>query len=62
MSLYTVLFAGMTPLGAIVIGGLSETFSVEMALLVAAALCGLGTLAAWLYLRYRLGPQALAAA
>jgi len=62
MSLYTVLFAGMTPLGAIVIGGLSETFSVEAALLVAAALCGLGTLAAWLYLRYRLGPQALAEA
>jgi MFS family permease len=61
MSLYTVLFAGMTPLGAIVIGGLSETFSVETALLVAAALCGLGTLAAWLYLRYRLGPQALSA-
>ncbi|SRR5579884_1148719 len=60
MSLYTVLFAGMTPLGAIVVGGLSESFSVRTALLVAVSLCGLGTLAAWLYLRFRLGAKAWA--
>jgi MFS family permease len=51
MSLYTVLFAGMTPLGAIVVGGLSEVYSVQAALLIVASLCALGTLASWLYLR-----------
>ncbi|MBX5490588.1 MAG: MFS transporter [Chloroflexi bacterium] len=53
MSLYTVLFAGTTPLGALVVGGLSESYSVPAALLVTASLCALGTATAWLYLRYR---------
>lgn len=53
MSLYAVLFAGMTPLGALVVGGLSEHYSVRAALLLSAALCGLGTVATWLYLRVR---------
>ena len=35
MSLYTVMFAGMTPLGAITIGGLSESFGVRVAMLIA---------------------------
>jgi MFS family permease len=60
MSLYTVLFAGMTPLGAITVGGLSETFGVRVALLTVTVLCGLGVLASWLYLRSRLGAAALA--
>src|SRR5258708_20100732 len=30
MSLYTVMFAGMTPLGAITIGGLAATFRVPL--------------------------------
>jgi MFS family permease len=53
MSLYTVLFAGMTPLGALVVGGLSENYSVPVALLVSAALCALGTVAAGVYLAHR---------
>lgn len=57
MALYTVLFAGMTPLGALVIGGLSESYGVRVALLVATALCLVGSGAAWAYLRYRLGPE-----
>jgi MFS family permease len=60
MSLYTVMFAGMTPLGAITIGGLSESFGVRVAMLIATALCALGVLASWLYLRSRLGAAALA--
>ena len=55
MSLYTVLFAGMTPLGALFVGALSETFSVPLAILLSAVVCALGTLASWLYLRYRKG-------
>jgi MFS family permease len=62
MGLYTVLFAGMTPLGAIVVGGLSESFSVQTALAVVAGLCMFGTLAGGLYLFRRLGPPAVAAA
>jgi MFS family permease len=53
MSLYTVLFAGMTPLGAMVVGGLSEAYGVPAALLIVASLCALGTLAGWRYLRAR---------
>ena len=45
---------------AITIGGLSETFGVRVALLTATALCALGALASWLYLRSRLGAAALA--
>jgi MFS family permease len=60
MSLHTVLNMGMTPLGAMVVGGLSENLGVRLTMGVLAGLCALGTLVAWLYLRYRLGPRALA--
>lgn len=48
-SLYFLLFAGSTPIGATVIGVLSNTLNVSEALLFCAALCGIGVLIAWLY-------------
>jgi MFS family permease len=60
MSLHTVLNMGMTPLGALSIGGLSEYLGVRLALGVLCGLCCLGTVATWCYLRYRLGPNLLA--
>ena len=48
-SLYFLLFAGSTPIGATVIGVLSNTFNVSEALLFCAVLCGIGVLIAWLY-------------
>ncbi|HZU07517.1 MAG TPA: MFS transporter [Chloroflexota bacterium] len=60
MSLYTLLFAGMTPLGALTVGGLSETLDVRSALGLLGVLCALGTAVTWGYLRHRLGRQALA--
>jgi MFS family permease len=59
MSLHTMLNMGMTPVGALTIGGLSENLGVRMTLGIVACLCALGTLAAWWYLRYRLGAQAM---
>lgn len=50
-SLYFLLFAGSTPIGATVIGTLSSTFNVTDALLFCAALCSAGVLIAWLYNR-----------
>lgn len=50
-SLYFLLFAGSTPIGATVIGTLSNTFNVNEALLVCAVLCSIGVGIAWLYNR-----------
>jgi MFS family permease len=50
-SLYFLLFAGSTPIGATVIGTLSSTFNVTDALLFCAVMCGFGVLIAWLYNR-----------
>ena len=46
--------------GALTIGGLSEHLGVRLALGVLAGLCGLGTVATWCYVRYRLGRDLLA--
>jgi MFS family permease len=51
MSLYTLLFAGTTPLGSFVIGSLSERLGVQFALVSCAALCILGVLGGVLYAR-----------
>jgi hypothetical protein len=59
MGVYTVLAMGMTPIGALVLGGLSEVAGIRLALGVVSALCGLGTLGSWLYLRRHMGHQAL---
>jgi predicted MFS family arabinose efflux permease len=48
-SLYFLLFAGSTPIGATVIGVLSNTLNVSEALMFCAVLCAIGVLIAWLY-------------
>lgn len=51
MSLYMLLFAGSTPVGAFLIGTLSERIGVSATLLVCAGLCLLGVGLAYAYLR-----------
>lgn len=51
MSLYFLLFAGSTPIGALLIGAASDSFGVPAALLLCAALCMLGVGGAVLYRR-----------
>lgn len=50
-SLYFLLFAGSTPIGASFIGTLSSTLGVSEALLICAALCSIGVVVAWFYNR-----------
>ncbi|HXG42840.1 MAG TPA: MFS transporter [Dehalococcoidia bacterium] len=59
MSLYTLLFAGTTPIGSMTLGLVADTVGVQGAVLSFAALCGLGVALALLY---RLGRRATAAA
>ncbi len=50
MSVYTTVFAGSTPIGGLLMGGLADTAGVEVSLVVAGALCaGLGA-GAWIWL------------
>ncbi len=53
MSVYTLLFAGSTPIGAQFIGGLSERWNVSIAVEAAAGFSGLGLLIAWAYSTWR---------
>ena len=60
MSLYTLLFAGTTPVGSLVIGWLAEHEGVQAAVIEMAGLCFLGVLFGALYLRMnaaRLAPD-----
>ncbi len=50
-SLYFLLFAGSTPIGATVIGMLSSALNVSEALLFCAGMCSIGVLIAWIYNR-----------
>ena len=58
MGVYTLLFNGTTPIGALFMGGVSEHWSVEVALEAAALLSVVGVVGAWLYQR-RLSPEDL---
>jgi MFS family permease len=49
MSLYILLNAGMTPVGALAIGTLADNFNVRLAVGVMTGLCALGVAAGWLY-------------
>ena len=60
MGLFSLTFMGLTPLGALAIGALSEALGVRNGLMVVVGICALGTLATWLYLRRSLGPGVLA--
>ncbi len=51
-SLYFMLFAGSTPIGGLLIGGVASLFGVPNALLICAVLCLLGVGAAMLYQRH----------
>lgn len=65
MSLYTLLFAGSTPIGSLLIGIMSERWSVGVAIEVASTLSFTGILAAVLYQSRRakyIPPPALAGA
>jgi MFS family permease len=51
MSIYQLLFAGTTPLGSLIVGGLAEHRGVRQATMLVALVCGLGVLLALAYLR-----------
>ena len=51
MSIYQLLFAGTTPFGSLIIGGLAERYGVQRAVAIVAAVCGLGVVAAFLYVK-----------
>jgi MFS family permease len=53
MSIYSLLFAGSTPIGAFVLGTLSEHLGVQVALAVCATICLVGVLAGTLYAQRR---------
>jgi MFS family permease len=49
MSLYILLNAGMTPVGALAIGTLADHFNVRLAVGVMTGLCAIGVAAGWIY-------------
>lgn len=51
MSINTLLFAGSTPIGSLIVGGMAERTGVQPAIAAMGGLCILGVLAALLYLR-----------
>lgn len=53
MSLYTLLFAGTTPIGSQFIGIISQHWNVQIAIEAACALSSIGIVLAWFYLRHR---------
>ena len=57
MGLYILLFAGSTPIGALLIGTLSDAFGVPVTLLICALLCLLGVGGALLYRRATAQPE-----
>lgn len=52
MSLYTLLFLGSTPIGSLVIGSLADHQGVRLAIAEVAIVCGLGIIAALVYLDF----------
>lgn len=51
MSLYTLLFAGSTPIGSLIVGGVAQRWSVSASIVVAATLAAMGLVAALIYRR-----------
>jgi predicted MFS family arabinose efflux permease len=58
MGIYTLLQQGSTPFGAMFIGGISEHWSVEAAVLSSAIIGGTGLFGAWIYSRRHQGEMA----
>lgn len=50
ISIYQLLFAGTTPFGSLIIGGLAEKYGVQPATAIVAGACALGVIMAALYL------------
>jgi predicted MFS family arabinose efflux permease len=61
MSLWALLFLGTTPIGSMIIGALSERYSVQSAVEGMALLCGLGVVMALVYLKRVRGARAVEA-
>lgn len=51
MSIYQLLFAGTTPIGSLIVGGLAERSNVQWAVAIVAGLCLLGVVVGLVYLR-----------
>jgi MFS family permease len=51
MSIYQLLFAGTTPFGSLIVGGLAQRGGVQQALGIVAGVCGLGVVAGYLYMK-----------
>jgi hypothetical protein len=51
MSIYTLLFAGTTPIGSLIVGFLAEHGGVQLAVAEMAGVCCLGVIAAFLLIR-----------
>ncbi|MHB8575973.1 MAG: MFS transporter [Dehalococcoidia bacterium] len=51
MGIYFLLFAGTTPIGSLIVGTLAEREGVSAAIAEMAAMCGLGVVLAFIYLR-----------
>jgi MFS family permease len=58
MSLYTLLFAGTTPIGGLVTGFLAEHLGVQWALGIEAVICGAGVIAGLTY-HLKVSPQSM---
>jgi len=59
MSIYTLLFAGTTPIGSLFIGAVSEHWNVQISLVASGVLSLCGLALAWLYLRGRSAAEML---
>ena len=55
MSIYSLLFAGTTPIGATIVGFLSDRFGVGPAITQMGAVCLLGVMGAFVYARRKRG-------
>ena len=61
MSIYTLLFAGTTPIGGLVVGLLADHGGVQVAVAVMASVCFVGVAVGYLYIRHagsRMLPEA----
>ena len=53
MGIWALIFGGMTPLGSMEAGGLSQTFGVPLAIRVGALVCVVAGIVTWLIVRRR---------
>jgi MFS family permease len=56
VSLYSMFTMGMSLLGSVTVGAFAETYSIRVALVIMATVCGAGVLASLMYARTRIPP------